>query len=453
MTPYTDTHDSGPLSEAERVALIARVRAGDQEALGRLYRDARPAVMRYLARRMDVCRDDLEDVVQETFLRAPAMAAEFKPDTHEVGAWLCGRVAHWTLADRYRKQRFAQHSARDAGIDAALRGPVESAHSRETRPVSPRIVQALARLTPAQRRAVQLRYLDGYSNETAAEVAGSTPKALASNALDARKRLCKELADVAPRPVSWVATLPQAMAVRAALAGTGNDMPAALAWLRERGVTVNDSYAYKIRKGEREPRQGSAKGTAVREVLAELGACDAASAQARLRERGIEVTKSYINTVRRRDTDAPLPPSKNTLVRAALAELDTTGAATVQANLRERGIEISKSYINQVRRTPAAVPPTTSTTTVAAQLEAAASLRAVPTSTAQRHEDIAGAVADKAGKAVARARAALGRIPAPRASAAAEEPCARSERSRPRERADWAERAGSYFEEPVGVSA
>lgn len=94
------------------------------------------------------------------------------------------------------------------------------------------------------RRAVQLRYLDGYSNETAAELVGSTPGALAQNAMSARKRLAKELGDLANRPVPWVATVPHNLAVQAALAETGNDMPAALAWLRRQGVHVDESYAY-----------------------------------------------------------------------------------------------------------------------------------------------------------------------------------------------------------------
>lgn len=414
---------AGQLSEAALARLVARIRTGDREALGELYRETRPAVTRYLTKRMEVCRDDVEDVVQETYLRAPEMADTFQSATTEVGAWICGRVAHWTMADHFRKQRFAQHSAKDAAIDAARRAPFVSAHERESRPLSSRMVTALARLTPAQRRAVQLRYLDGHSNETAAEVAESTPQALAQNALAARKRLRTELSDLAPQPVSWVATLPKTMAVTAALAETSNDVPAALAWLRERGVEVNESYVYQIRKGAREPRQNNAKETAVRDALARLGACDAATVQAQLREHGIEVSKGYINTVRR-DTGTPRPINKNTVVRNALAELDTTDAGTVQAHLRERGIEVSKSYINQVRRTPTATTPaataepanTAGEVSRAARVDTSASNQQTAPAADVDGIQVGGVeAADKATAAIARARVAVARIPAARA--------------------------------------
>ena len=406
-------HQAEGLSEAELAAVVARVGAGDQEALGRLYREMRPSVQRYLARRMGSSPADVEDLVQETFLRAGQEAAAFAPDTDRVGAWLCGRVAHRTMRDFYRTQWFGQRSAFEAAVDVERRAPFESAQERESRPLSPRVVTALARLTPAQRRAVQLRYLDGYSTHAAAEVAGSTPRAVVSNSLEARRRLATQLADLAPEPVSALVDVPKHEAVRVALAQTANNVAQAQAWLREQGVQVDESYLYQVRLGKRTHR-GEGKKEAVLAELAGAGVCDSATIQARLRERGIEVDAGYINTLRRH-TGAAKPPTKHSVVRAALAELGPIeGADTplVQARLREQGIEVSASYVNQVRRTPAvnkpfATPRPSTADTAAGTAEASPAARV---DSGQAGSGRADSVAD----ALARARAAVSRIPAAR---------------------------------------
>ena len=240
------------MAGADDAVLVARVRRGDRDALGELYSRHRAAVARYMARRV-VCSGDVEDLVQETFIRVPEMAGDYNPDrdSYPVGAWLCGRVGRWTLIDYSRKERRSHLSALDAARDVAYRALTETAHERESRPLSPRVVTALARLTPAQRRATQLRYLDGLSSAQAAEVAGTSPGAVAQNSLDARKRLRVELADLAPAARSEVAELPKVAAVRAAFAAVRRDVPAAQAWLGERGVTVDPSYLYAIRNGRR----------------------------------------------------------------------------------------------------------------------------------------------------------------------------------------------------------
>ena len=245
----------GPGPAASDSGLRPALRAGERAAAGELYRRHRTRVAAYLARRM-VCPADVEDVVQDTFLRLWDSAAgdevgEFDPTTHEFGAWLCGRVARHTLIDYRRKDRFRQLAALDIARDQARRQPAQTAHERETTPVSVRVVTAQARLTPAQRRSVQLRYLDGYSTAAAAIVAGCSPGAIATHCLAARARLRAELADLAP-PAHPLAAGSKLAAVRAAFVAVGApDVGAALEWLRERGIQVDPSYAYTIRNHHR----------------------------------------------------------------------------------------------------------------------------------------------------------------------------------------------------------
>ncbi|MEC3974572.1 sigma-70 family RNA polymerase sigma factor [Amycolatopsis sp. H20-H5] len=245
----------GEISESDAAALVPQIKAGDSEALGQLYRHGRERVERYLKRRM-VDTTDVEDVVQETFLRVPEMTKDFNPDTTEVGAWLCGRVARWTLTDYGRKDRFERLSARDTASRALSEsihtGPVQDARDREATPLSPRMVHALAKLAPAQRRGMQLRYLDEMTAEQAAEVAGSSAGAVVQNCVAARKKLRAELADVAPVSTSALAGMSKKDAVLTALRTVGTDNPTgAMAWLKEHGVKVDDSYVYAIRNGRR----------------------------------------------------------------------------------------------------------------------------------------------------------------------------------------------------------
>lgn len=230
--------------------LLARVRAGDRAAFGELYRRHRARVAAYLPRRV-VYAADVEDVVQDTFLRLRDCTDVFDPGTHEFGAWLRGRVARWTPIDYGRRDRCRHLAALDIARDPARLHPTETAHERETCPLSARVVTAPARLTPTQRRSVQLRCLDGYSTAAAATVAGSSPGAIATHCLAVRARLRVALADLAP-PAYPLAAGSERDALRDAFATVGaHDFGAALGWLGERGIRVDPAYAYAIRNHRR----------------------------------------------------------------------------------------------------------------------------------------------------------------------------------------------------------
>lgn len=250
----------GGLAKAEAAELVGRVQAGDSDALGELYRHGRARVRHYLMTRMPFA--DVEDVVQETFLRAPEMARGFNPQS-EVGAWLCGAVAQQALVDYGRRDRYRPAAVAEAMREAALVEPApvepapddDTAAEREATPLSERMTEALAGLTRSQRRAMQLRFLDEMTPEQAAKAAGTSAAAIVTACSTARKQLRTELADLVPDTAASVdpamAGLTKKDAVRAALQETGADVPAAVAWLSERGVAVDPSYAYGVRNGRK----------------------------------------------------------------------------------------------------------------------------------------------------------------------------------------------------------
>jgi hypothetical protein len=69
------THPNTPHRKAvmnthtQAAELLARVRSGDCEALGELYVRYRPVMEGYLTRRMPMCPGDVEDVLQDAFVR------------------------------------------------------------------------------------------------------------------------------------------------------------------------------------------------------------------------------------------------------------------------------------------------------------------------------------------------------------------------------------------------
>lgn len=241
----------GGLSETDAAALVQQVRAGDRQAWARLYEHGRTAVERYLAHRVRE-QADVPDVVQETFVRLPQFAARFEPGRDTVGAWLCGQVASYSLAE-YGHQRWRRTSAEAQARDTAQAGPVpvaESAQERESRPLSARMVAALQALPPQQRDMVQLRHVEQLEAEDAARQSGITRGAALRRDARARQGLRAQLADLAPSPVSALVSLPKREAVTAALGvlGPQASAPQVVAWLRTQGVRVSRSCVHNTRK-------------------------------------------------------------------------------------------------------------------------------------------------------------------------------------------------------------
>jgi RNA polymerase sigma-70 factor (ECF subfamily) len=234
--------------------LLARVGRGDAAAWGELYRRHRGTVTGYVRNRVPA-NADVEDLVHEGFLLARDMAGDYRlgEQGYTVRAWLCGRAGQ-----AIRQNAWSSHAyllAADASR-TAMREPVtEPAAERERQPLSEPVLHALAQLPPAQRRAIQLRYLDGLSEGQAAEVGQCTPRSIRSSAEVARRKLRTSLAELTPEARSPLQGMPRHEAARLALATVGDgDVEGAQAWLRERGVRVGTTTMYEVRRDPDRPR-------------------------------------------------------------------------------------------------------------------------------------------------------------------------------------------------------
>jgi RNA polymerase sigma-70 factor (ECF subfamily) len=184
-----------PAGEEE---LVSRARTGDRGAFEALYLAHRDALAvrleRKLGRRVSE-ESSLEDLLQETFLRALGLMDRFE--------WRGeGSVLRWLVAiGEHLILNAAQRAARgplklEVGPAGEPRDPGVSpsrAMRREER--LRRLEKALAGLSPAEREAILAMRIDGLSLEEAARRLGKSPEAIKKAVTRALERLRRKLDD------------------------------------------------------------------------------------------------------------------------------------------------------------------------------------------------------------------------------------------------------------------
>jgi len=143
---------SGGVDDADDVALVAAMVAGDVTALARLYERHAP-LMLGLAMRIVRDRREAEDLLHDVFLEAWRSARDFDPKRGRVRTWLAIRMRSRAL-DLQKSARVARNAG-DAGLDVVPdeREKVTPDHSR--------VRSALAGLGADQRRVLELAYFEG----------------------------------------------------------------------------------------------------------------------------------------------------------------------------------------------------------------------------------------------------------------------------------------------------
>jgi len=165
--------ETGRAVESEDEALVRRMAAGDDQALGALY-DRWAAVVHGVVSRLLRQPDDVEDVVEETFWQAWRQAARFDRTRGAVQTWLL-TIARSRALDRVRalRRRREEPLEGDDGqtvVQQAAEGdPGLDAEASERRRI---VVAALAGLPAEQREALELGYFGGLSQTEIAERTG-----------------------------------------------------------------------------------------------------------------------------------------------------------------------------------------------------------------------------------------------------------------------------------------
>lgn len=179
-------HDPGDVSDE---VLARRVQQGDRGALDRLVRRYLRAIHAVIASYLAE-RADIEDAVQETFLRALDRITGYEP-ARPFAPWL------YQIARNVARDRLAASARRrteplpGGGLEESAPGPEVVTERAEIR----RAVDAAIRELPEQQRtAFRLHDVDGYTTNEAARIMGLSPGTIRSHVHHARRALRQALA-------------------------------------------------------------------------------------------------------------------------------------------------------------------------------------------------------------------------------------------------------------------
>lgn len=169
--------------------LVARIRRGDLAGYAELVARHRSSLERY-AYQMLGCREDAEDALQDTLLRA-YRAIDRCEQPERVRAWLLQILVNRCRTRLTRWEPIVRDAAADQALDRAVI-PDESDGSawREE------IQRALAVLAPEQREAFLLKHVEELTYEEIAALTAVTVPALKMRVSRACERLRRLLRDV-----------------------------------------------------------------------------------------------------------------------------------------------------------------------------------------------------------------------------------------------------------------
>lgn len=164
---HPDTGGAAATTGTDLADLLRRSARGDEDAFAALY-DATSRRLYGLVLR--IVRDHAmsEEVTQEVYLDVWRQSARFDAERGSAISWLL-TIAHRTAVDRVRA---SEASRRRDDVHATTNQDVDfdtTAESAQASLEAQRVRRALTTLTDAQRSAVELAYLGGYTHT---EVAG-----------------------------------------------------------------------------------------------------------------------------------------------------------------------------------------------------------------------------------------------------------------------------------------
>lgn len=172
--------------------LAVRARDGDPGAFAALVELMQPRALRFALQMTGATRDDVEDIVQDAWIRTHRALPRFDA-ARSFESWYFTILANCCRSLRVRLRRWQLRAQpmddqlRDESIDALL--------ATSTRSDVARVHRALATLPAAQRETFLLHHVEGFSYEEIAEITGvgvSACKMRAKRAMDAVRALLRE---------------------------------------------------------------------------------------------------------------------------------------------------------------------------------------------------------------------------------------------------------------------
>jgi RNA polymerase sigma-70 factor (ECF subfamily) len=178
--------------------LVIQAQQGDQAAFATIYEEYSPLVYRFLRRRLDGSDEVVEDLTEDVFVKVYEKLDRYVERGLPFTAWLY-RIAHNHLVDYLRTlPRMTAHS-----LDDVAEVPERQASAAYGRVLDRQSLEpALARLTPEQRQAIELRFMEGMSVAETASSMGRSEEAVKKLQARALANLRRHLAPAMPSGVS-----------------------------------------------------------------------------------------------------------------------------------------------------------------------------------------------------------------------------------------------------------
>jgi RNA polymerase sigma-70 factor (ECF subfamily) len=177
-----------PLLPNEEAEWIRAAQAGDRPAFARLVDRYWDRLYRWLYH-LTRDRHTAEDLAQETFLKALAALASFRPGSN-FRAWVF-KIGHNNFVNHKRADRRTKHPLPEDAAAPEVGGPVDAAENREALEL---VAKAVAGLPSDFRSALLLRVEEGLSFREVAKVLGTTEETARWRVFKARQKLIKVLA-------------------------------------------------------------------------------------------------------------------------------------------------------------------------------------------------------------------------------------------------------------------
>jgi RNA polymerase sigma factor (sigma-70 family) len=176
---------AAPLPSLSDDDLVARFRAGDENAFTEIHRRFRPALVAFARRMLSGSGHDAEDIVQDTFIRAyRGLRVTDRPMT--LRPWLY-MIARNRALDELRTPQRAE--CYDDAIGLAAVPAADPAQRFADRDEIRRLVAEIGRLPERQRMALVLREFGGRTHAETARALHTTVPATKSLIIRARSNL------------------------------------------------------------------------------------------------------------------------------------------------------------------------------------------------------------------------------------------------------------------------
>ncbi|MCC7369846.1 MAG: sigma-70 family RNA polymerase sigma factor [Chloroflexi bacterium] len=177
--------------------LVELAKQGDHQAFASLYEQYSPLVYRFLRRRLDGSDDIVEDLTEDIFVKVYEKLDKYVERGLPFTAWLY-RIAHNHLVDYLRTlPRTAASSLDEVAEMPELRPSSDYTRVLDRHSLEP----AMARLTPEQRQAVELRFMQGMSVAETSAVMGRSDEAVKKLQARALANLRRYLSPSTAQPI------------------------------------------------------------------------------------------------------------------------------------------------------------------------------------------------------------------------------------------------------------